>query len=342
MIQYYCEDRFMKVYEVEYNVSSKDDSKYIVLSDFHGYFDNRLAYLVSDEEIDYVVIAGDLLNGYQWINKKKIKEVRSFLSIISEKHPVIVALGNHDLYRLSNEGLNNYKSLKNIKNVYPLYKDSVIIGNNRFTNFLPNLKSFNYQKQDSEETINELLKTYNNMEHVDKNSKYIEHLVAHNPYHFNHDIIKKEISSNYDVIETGHFHDGWVPTKLLDKKYNKYIDKGIHELIFKTLSFKKDNSLVVKPKRNLSRGITYIFEDGYIVLLPDNSVYYYNNSSNKYFVKNKEYLNNRLKEEKVPALIINGAINTFMRLKIFYPYITKVNLTKEKDKNDSNRHIIKV
>ena len=31
------------------------------------------------------------------------------------------------------------------------------------------------------------------------------------------DIIKKEISSNYDVIETGHFHDGWVPTKILDK-----------------------------------------------------------------------------------------------------------------------------
>lgn len=329
----------MNIYEVEYNISSKDDSKYIVLSDFHGYFDKRLAYLVSNEEIDYVVIAGDLLDGYQWVKKKKLDEVRSFIGIIAEKHPVIVALGNHDLFNLSKEGLNNYKSLKNIDNVYPLYKDSVIIGNNRFTNFLPNHKSFSYPMQDSRKTINELLRTIKNMEHVDKNSKYIEHLVAHNPYHFNHEVIRKEISSNYDVIETGHFHDGWVPTKILDKRYNKYMDKGIHELLFKIFSFKKDNSLVVKPKRNLSRGVVYIFKDGYIVLLPDDSVYYYNYDSNRYFIKDKEYLNNRLNEGNVPSLIINGAVNTFMRLKMFYPYITKVNLTKEKNIHESNRQI---
>ena len=332
----------MNLYKVEYNISSKNDSKYIVLSDFHGYFDKRLASFVSNEKIDYVVIAGDLLDGYQWVNKKKLQQIEDFLRIISKNHPIIIGLGNHDLYGLRKKGLNNYKNLKNIENVYPLYNDVVIIGNNRFTNFLPRLSSFNYIKQDSKRTINELLRTYNNIEHVNKNSKYIEHLVAHNPYHFNHDIIRKEISSNYDVIETGHFHDGWIPTRLLDKKYDKYIDKGLHELIFKSMSFKRDNSLVVSPKRNLSRGITYIFEDGYIVLLPNNSVYYYNYDSNKYFLKNKKYLKDRLNEEKNPSLVISGAVNTFMKLKMFYPYVTKVNLTKEKDKYNSNRLITKI
>ena len=326
------------IYKVNYKISSKKNCDYIHLSDFHGYFDMKLAEEIKNTDTEFVVISGDILNGYQWTNLKKLDQINKFLSIISEKHPIIVGLGNHDLFGLSKKGFKNFKELGNIKNVYPIYNESIILKGHRFTNFLPTLGTFNYLRQGSKKTVNRLLKCMDKLEPVSENSEYIEHLVSHNPYHFCDDKLIDKVSK-YDFIETGHFHDGWVPTKVIDKSYDKYFDKGLQELLRKKISFKKGNGLVVKPRRNLSRGILYILSDGYVVLLPNDSIYFYNYISNEYFKKDVNYLNERLDNNKVPALIISGAINTIGRIKNFYPYVTHIAGTKEPYIYDAYREV---
>ena len=326
------------IYIVDYTVSSKKDCDYILISDLHGYFDTELAEEIRDIETEFVIISGDILNGYEWSNQKKLNKIRNFLFIIAEKHPIILALGNHDLFNLSKKGFNNFKTLQNIKDVYPIYNESIVLKGHRFTNFLPTFGTFNYFKQGSKRTINRLLKCFEKIEPVSKESRYVEHLVAHNPYHFYDEKVLKEVS-RYDFIETGHFHDGWIPTKIMDKSYDKYIDKGIHEIAHKKMSFTSGNFLVVNPRRNLSRGISYVFEDGYVLLLPNSSIYYYDNDLNEYFEKDVNYLINRLESKKCPALVISGAINTFGKLKMFYPYITHIKGTKEKNVYKAKREI---
>ena len=76
------------------------------------------------------------------------------------------------------------------------------------------------------------------------------------------------------------------------------------------------------PRRNLSRGVSYIYKDGYFILLPNNKIYFYDKKNNKYILSDKRKLDERLNKEKVPGLVITGAINTFKKIKLWYPYIT--------------------
>lgn len=317
----------MNVIETKYDICSKNKCNYTLLADFHGSFNNKLATLIRNKETDYVIIAGDITNGYEWSNMIKVNEIRRFISIIAEVHPVIIVLGNHDLYKINEEGFKNFKGLESIKNVYPLYNEYAILNNNRFTNILPRIELFDSSTQDSRSTVNELVDIYSKIKVAD-NSKHIEHLIAHNPYHF---ISKemKDIISKYDIIETGHFHSGWIPTKYLIKNYETLLDKGVQELIQNKI-FKTDcNSLTSNPKRNLARGLVYIYEDGYYLFLGNNKLYFYNKVCNRYYEVNEEELITKLKKDKVPAIVISGAVNTFINLKMFYPSITNINLNNE-------------
>ena len=199
----------MKVYDVNYKVNSIDNANYVVLADFHGDFNVDLAKYLRNNPAKYIIIAGDLMNGNQWNNKTKLKELRRFIDIIKENHNVIIGLGNHDLWRIDDEGMNNYKRLE-CHNVTPLYNNYCIINNNMFSNLLPDKKAFSYLKQHDDKTVEKILKTYND-NLIRPREGYINHLISHNPYHFNHRETINKISYGYDVIETGHFHDGWIP-----------------------------------------------------------------------------------------------------------------------------------
>lgn len=319
----------MKSYEVDYKIKSKDVCDYIILADFHGLFDTKIAETIRNNKAKYVIIAGDLLNGWEWNNSRKLKEVRRFIDIIKENHKVIIGLGNHDLWNLSNNGFKNYKSLENDK-VYPLFNDSCIIDNNSFTNFLPDKTCFSYSKQDEQVTVDKIINTYDKKTNY-TSDKYINHLVSHNPYHFSHFEVIDNISKKYDIIETGHFHDGWIPTKYLDQNYNMCIDKNFNEAFNYSLLKNEYDKCNINPKRNLQRGIVYMYKEGYYVILPNNEIYYYNKVNNTYTKSYDNTLKKRLSIEKVPALVITGAINTFLRLPIFYPYITKLETTKENE-----------
>ena len=326
----------MNTYQVNYRIISRSTNKYLVLADFHGNFNLKLAKDISKNDAKYIIIAGDLLNGYAWTNHRKLVQLKKFLDIISDRHKVILCLGNHDLWHLSKEGFENFRNLEN-DNVITLFNETKIVDDNAFTNFLPSKECYSYLKQDKTKIVNKIIKQYEKIQ--PSSSKHIRHLISHNPYHFWHTDIIKDVAKNYDIIEVGHFHDGWVPTKYLNKHYDTCLDKGIQEIIKNKFLFTNYLTLSVNPKRNLSRGIVYMYVDGYYLLLPNNKVYYYDRVNNHYQNINKEMLIKRLKKEKTPALVITGAINTFMNLKVFYPYMTTVELSNKYDANVSIKEI---
>ena len=331
----------MNVYDVSYKIKSKDNGKYILISDLHGNFNKDIAQYIRDkEDVKYVLISGDLLNGSQWTNKVILKELKEFLNIIKENHKIIVSLGNHDIFNIDDKGFKNYKDLE-CENIIPLFNEVYIDDNNRFTSFVPELNTYSYPKQDSSRTLETILKNYESLNKVSSNSKFIEHLLSHNPYHFYHKEVNELISKKYDLIETGHFHDGWIPTKYVDKHYDLVKDKNIQELVRHYLLLKNKDKISLTYKRILGRGVAYIYKDGYYVLLPNDNIYYYNKSINQYSITSKAMLESRLKQQKSTPLIICGAINGFFNLKVFYPYITNIELVKD-DVYEASRCIKKI
>ena len=319
----------MKICKTNYKINSKEDYRYTLIADFHGDFNLKIAKYIRDNSNEYIIIAGDILNGYNWNKIKQVNKFKKFLNIIKENHKVIISLGNHDLWGIKDIGFKNFKDLKE-DNVYPIYNETVIVDNNSFTSFVPDKDCYNYFKQERKETIDKVIKQFNNIEIPSE--KYIRHLVSHNPIHFYHKEMI-ELVKDFDIIETGHLHDGWTPTKYIVKHYDKVLDKGFHEIFNNVILRRNPYKQTVKPKRILSRGIIYMYKDGYHILLPNNKVYYFDRDNNKYS------LDSNIK--KAPAMIVTGAINTFMKLRMFYPYITNFTITKN-NINNSDYSIEKV
>ena len=325
----------MKTYMVKYKITSKNDNKFIVLSDFHSYFSKTLANYISSIKSNYIIIAGDVFNGDKWNSNKWVNKFKDFIDIISENHIVIISLGNHDLFTISKKGFNNFRSLKS-KNVYPLFNESISFKDVCFTSFVPSKKYYSYFEQDRKKVINGIIREYNNLD-KSINKRKINILVSHNPYHFYHSEVSSLINKDFDFIITGHFHDGWIPTKFLDNNYDKILDNGLHEAI-NDIVFRNDPyTISVNPKRILSRGMARIDENGYFTMLPNNKIYYFDRNSNSYTKSNKEeYMNS-----KTASLVISGAVNTFLKLKCFYPHITILETKKDKNILIANRKINK-
>lgn len=310
----------MKTFNVNYHINYNGSSKYIVIADLHGNFNLKLANKIANIKSDYIIIAGDIMNGTSWNKHKCFTKFKNFVDIICKTHKVIISLGNHDLWGIKEIGFNHFKSLKS-DNVYPIFNENCIIGNDLFTSFVPDKNCYNYYKQDDNETIENILKNKINI----PKGNYVKHLVSHNPYHFYHNDIMNKIGNEFDMIFVGHLHDGYMPTKYVVKKLDKIIDKGFQEMFLK-----KDNKTHLKHKRVLSRGIVYMCDDRYYVLLPNNKVYCYEKNNNKYYLSSKNEIPNN-----ITPLIITGAINACLKLKIFYPYITIL----ENGKLDANYKI---
>ena len=311
----------MKVCKINYKIHSKDNCKYTLISDLHNQFNLSLAKYIKDTANKYIIISGDIFNGKNWNITSKVNKFKNFLNIIKEDHIVIVSLGNHDQWDITEKGFENFKNLKS-DNIYPIFNETVIIDNNAFTSFVPDKTCYNYFKQEDKETIDKIVKAYKEVKVPDK--KYIRHLVSHNPMHFYHKEMVELIKNDFDVIETGHLHDGWTPTRYIVKHYDKVLDKGFREVFNNFILRTNPYKLRIKPKRILERGTIYMYKNGYNVLLPNNKVYYFDRNNCTYKLSDKKEI-----KQNTPALIVSGALNTFKKLKMFYPSITNIELTKD-------------
>ena len=278
---------------------------------------------------DIILIAGDIFNnGKVWEGGAKLLKFREFLGQLSLICPVCLTLGNHDLRGTNKKNkelrLRKFYDLKklNVRRIYPLYNDSIVIGNIEVLGYVPRFDLMegeglkkqihglahdefiaDYEKEGTKFTSGKsTLKIYlGHAPHLiasSENGVGLKSLVAdffvtghmHNGYKCIFDFFKK---SNHKSLE---FDNGWVeqPTGVLDK----------------------DGKLVSLPfilgKSNLCRGIVYINNDAQEIVLDLYGKYYLNKSNelNKqvWEESSQDILLDKINKENLHPMIISEGV----------------------------------
>lgn len=207
-------------HDTVYSSKAKKDITLIHLADIHfNKSTNIKEFDKIKEEIykinpDYIVITGDTIDNSEILKDKiKIKKLLLFLTDLGNITKVIISLGNHDLYK--EEDLKFFKNLNDLKNIYILnndiYLDETIYISGHT---LPTGYYYNITKEESKEIL---------IEHLKKNKKLTTNLPINVPkvalIHSPIKLTDKEVLSylnEYDLLLSGHTHNGMVPT-ILDK-----------------------------------------------------------------------------------------------------------------------------
>lgn len=235
---------------------------------------------------DYVVITGDIIDNPSIIKDKiKIKKLLLFLTDISNFTKVIISLGNHDIYKLEDHKF--FKNLNELKNIYVLDNDSYIDETIYISGItLPSNYYYNMMKEESKEIL---------IEHLKKHKKLITNLPVFIPkVSLIHSPIKlsdKEVLTilkDYDLLLSGHTHDGMVP-KILDKFIKK--NYGIiapNKKLFPEIARGKIERLIGNKKMTIiiTGGITKLSEHSAKILNKLNFIY--NIDINKIIITSKK------------------------------------------------------
>ena len=203
----------MQIINKKYNISNKLNKRIVLISDIHYYNKNDITRLnkvldnIKKINPDYICVAGDTLDIATPFDFNLLKEWLVKLTNISK---VIMVLGNHEFYvnkkqnefKLNDEYIN---IIKNIKNLYFLDTNNVIIDNINFIGITLPIEHFS-SKGESIEDFKKYLKNIKT-----KNSCY-NILLCHSPIN----ISKKEILDklNISLVLCGHMHGGVVPNWL--------------------------------------------------------------------------------------------------------------------------------
>ena len=200
----------MRLYEINKKVKSKGNDNYLLLTDFHGSIDLELVNEITNKDCNYIVITGDLIGGYQWESERKLDEIKSFLQIISNNHPVIIALRDKDLMSLTKKGFDNFKQLGLINNVYPIYNESIILKNNK-------------NKIDQDGLLSNISVQKIG---VSEYSSYTNNLL--NSKSSKKQTMYSSIINAYDLVETGHFNNEQELDKLnISESIKKHLSRDV-------------------------------------------------------------------------------------------------------------------
>ena len=226
--------------DIIYNSKINQDITLIHLADIHFNKDtddkklNLIKEAIHKNNPDYVVISGDIIDEPSITKDKiRIKKLLIFLTDIANFTKVIISLGNHDIFR--NEDYKFFKNLNDLKNIYILNNDSYVdefIYISGFT--LPNSYYYNMDKDESKEVL---------IDHLKKHKKLTTNLpvfipkvsLIHSPIR----LVDKEVLTilkEYDLLLSGHTHNGMVP-KFLSKLFKK--NQGLispHKKLFPEIS----------------------------------------------------------------------------------------------------------
>lgn len=330
----------------------------LVLSDLHNYplkRENDLTDDIKKSNSDLILISGDILQAKKYtkgtIAQKRLKE---FLSNISEASPVVLGLGNHDLYGSSKETMRGYKDLESSRPgmVYPLSNESIRLDDVCITDFHPRHSAFLPSNQESGRGVLKFADDYKESGiSVSKNSNLFNILLCHNPKLFvqarsvvdqlNFEIDEEEADKlmdlskkmgNYDLVVSGHMHNGYIPLSMTTKNPSKYMDEGYMKMpIEKTIDgdISKIRPLIFK-KTDMCRGTIYVGETDFrIILLSDGT----------YYLKSKRHIDPvEITEKKaldiinyhnLTPVVINSGVNKYFNLPIDHGEITQVKILKK-------------
>lgn len=214
----------MKNIEIVKNILSskklKKDITFIHIGDIH-YNETTstkkleyIKYAIEDAHPDYIFITGDLLDRPKITkNKEKIKLLVSWLNSLGNIAKVFISLGNHDI--ILEEDYKFFNKLNDINNIYVLnnqsYEDEKVFISG-FT--LPTNYYYNIEKHEDENALLETLQNNFNLVTNLPKKKYKVALI-HSPILLSEKKVIEKLKE-YDLILSGHMHNGLIP-RILDK-----------------------------------------------------------------------------------------------------------------------------
>ena len=214
----------MKNIEIVKNILSskklKKDITFIHIGDIH-YNETTSAkkleyikYAIEDAHPDYIFITGDLLDRPKITkNKEKIKLLVSWLNSLGNIAKVFISLGNHDI--ILEEDYKFFNKLNDINNIYVLNNQSYEDENVFISGFtLPTNYYYNIEKHEDENALLETLQNNFNLVTNLPKKKYKVALI-HSPILLSEKKVIEKLKE-YDLILSGHMHNGLIP-RILDK-----------------------------------------------------------------------------------------------------------------------------
>lgn len=214
----------MKNIEIVKNILSskklKKDITFIHIGDIH-YNETTSAkkleyikYAIEDAHPDYIFITGDLLDKPKITkNKEKIKLLVSWLNSLGNIAKVFISLGNHDI--ILEEDYKFFNKLNDINNIYVLNNQSYEDENVFISGFtLPTNYYYNIEKHEDENALLETLQNNFNLVTNLPKKKYKVALI-HSPILLSEKKVVEKLKE-YDLILSGHMHNGLIP-RILDK-----------------------------------------------------------------------------------------------------------------------------
>ena len=214
----------MKNIEIVKNILSskklKKDITFIHIGDIH-YNETTSAkkleyikYAIEDAHPDYIFITGDLLDKPKITkNKEKIKLLVSWLNSLGNIAKVFISLGNHDI--ILEEDYKFFNKLNDINNIYVLNNQSYEDENVFISGFtLPTNYYYNIEKHEDENALLETLQNNFNLVTNLPKKKYKVALI-HSPILLSEKKVIEKLKE-YDLILSGHMHNGLIP-RTLDK-----------------------------------------------------------------------------------------------------------------------------
>lgn len=214
----------MKNIEIVKNILSskklKKDITFIHIGDIH-YNETTSAkkleyikYAIEDAHPDYIFITGDLLDRPKITkNKEKIKLLVSWLNSLGNIAKVFISLGNHDI--ILEEDYKFFNKLNDINNIYVLNNQSYEDENVFISGFtLPTNYYYNIEKHEDEDALLETLQNNFNLVTNLPKKKYKVALI-HSPILLSEKKVVEK-SKEYDLVLSGHMHNGLIP-RILDK-----------------------------------------------------------------------------------------------------------------------------
>ena len=198
----------------------KKDITFIHIGDIH-YNETTSAkkleyikYAIEDAHPDYIFITGDLLDRPKITkNKEKIKLLVSWLNSLGNIAKVFISLGNHDI--ILEEDYKFFNKLNDINNIYVLNNQSYEDENIFISGFtLPTNYYYNIEKHEDENALLETLQNNFNLVTNLPKKKYKVALI-HSPILLSEKKVIEKLKE-YDLILSGHMHNGLIP-RILDK-----------------------------------------------------------------------------------------------------------------------------
>lgn len=198
----------------------KKDITFIHIGDIH-YNETTSAkkleyikYAIEDAHSDYIFITGDLLDRPKITkNKEKIKLLVSWLNSLGNIAKVFISLGNHDI--ILEEDYKFFNKLNDINNIYVLNNQSYEDENVFISGFtLPTNYYYNIEKHEDEDALLETLQNNFNLVTNLPKKKYKVALI-HSPILLSEKKVVEK-SKEYDLVLSGHMHNGLIP-RILDK-----------------------------------------------------------------------------------------------------------------------------